>query len=233
MADNNTMMSSGLAGDSLLTHLNTTGDSRGALSKYASTTFIFSMSEQVSDLLITSLQDFFQSDELAKELNNKLSLVEKEICVVDQFSTDTTRFPQVVVSSLPVDGIPLSLGNRLGKETYEDEIFDVYGGHVTMNTTIELYDSGKPNVHKLADLVFLSLMQYIPMKLQAVKMTPDIAKVRFSNANKVTGTNLGGEIYKIPLTIPITAEWRQYMKIETVDAGGITETATKPSQPLK
>lgn len=225
----NPMMSSGLAGDSLLTHLNTGGDKKASISNYTGTTFIFSMSEQVSDMLITVLQDYFQATDLTKELNTDLAKVLKEVTVLDQFTSDSVRLPQVVVSSLPADSIPLSLGNRIGQETYEDEIYDVYGGNVILNTTIEMYDSGKPNVHKLADMVFLGLMQYVPMRMGQLKMTMDVAKVRFSNANRITGTNVGGEIYKIPLTIPIISEWRQYMKIETVDTATLISVPTKPS----
>ena len=229
----NPKMASGLAGDTELTHLNTTGDNRSEVSKYSGSTFIFTMSYQVSDLLIKVLQDYFQATNLTRALNEHLAKVNKEVNVLDQFSPDTVRLPQIVVSSLPVDHTPISLGNRLGKDSYGDQLFDVWGGQVTMNATIEIYDSGKPNVHELADMVFLGLMQYVPTRMKASLMILDVTKVRFANANRVTGKNVGGEVYRIPLTIPIIADWRQYMEIETVDADKMRTDPTKPSTPVK
>ena len=226
-------MASGLAGDTELTHLNTTGDNRAQVSRYTNSTFVFGMSYQVSDLLIKVLQDYFQATDLTKSLNAHLARVNKEVSVLDQFSPDTVRLPQIVVASLPVDHTPLSLGNRLGTDTYGDQIFNVWGGQVTMNTTIEIYDSGKPNVHDLADMVFLGLMQYVQTRMKASLMIVDVTKVRFSNANRVTGENVGGEVYRIPLTVPIISEWRQYMEIETVDSGTIRDVGSKPRTPLK
>ena len=228
MADVNLKLSSGLGGDTLLTHLNTTGDKRSEVSDYSSTTFIFGMSYQVSDMLIKVLQDYFQATTFTKSINNRLGRVNKEVSILDQFTPDTVRLPQIIVSSLPVDHMALSFGNRLGRDTYEDEIFDIFGGQITMNTTIEIYDSGKPNVHELADMVFLGLMQYVPNRLKSSQMIVDMPKLRFTNANRVTGTNVGGEVYRIPMNVPIISEWRQYMKIETVDTGEIRREATKP-----
>jgi len=233
MSDVNPKYASGLAGDTLLTHLNTSGDNRANVSDYSSVTFIFGLSEQVSDMLIKVLQDFFQATTLGTAFNAHLGKVNKEVNILDQFTPDTVRLPQVVVSSLPVDHTPISLGNRLGQQTYFEEIFDVYGGQVRLNTTIEIYDSGKPNVHSLTDIIFLSLMQYVPMRMGAAQITVDHAKTRFTNATKVTGDKVGGGVYRIPLVVPIISEWRQYMKIDTVDADTLRTTPTNPSTSLK
>jgi hypothetical protein len=224
---------SGLAGDTLLTRLNTTGDKRSEVSRYTGTTFVFGMSYQVSDYLIKVLQDYFQATSLTKELNERLGSVNKQVTVLDQFTPDTIGLPQVVVTSMPADSMALSFGNRLGRDTYNDELYDIYGGQITMNSTIEVYDSGKPNVHELADIVFLGLMQYVLMRMQAQQMILDTTRVRFTNANRITGDKVGGEVYRIPIVVPIVSEWRQYMKIETVDAGTIREVGTRPATALK
>ena len=233
MADVNPKVASGLAGDTLLTHLNTTGDKRSEVSTYSGTTFIFGMSQQVSDVLIKVLQDYFQATTFTQAINTHLGRVNKEVSVLDQFTPDTVRLPQIIVSSLPVDHTPISLGNRLGQDTYGEQLFDIYGGQITMSTTIEIYDSGKPNVHELADMVFLGLMQYVSMRMMASQMIVDTTKVRFTNATRVTGAAVGGEVYRIPLVVPIISEWRQYMEIETVDSEEIIEEGTKPDTSLK
>jgi len=229
----NQFPASGLAGDTLVTKINTTGDDRSDVNNYYSTTFIFGLSYQVSDYLITVLQDYFQSNDLTKALNTRLGKVHKQVTVLDEFTPDTIGLPQIVVKSMPAESMPISLGNRIGKDTYGDEIFDVYGGQVLMNTTLEIYDSGKSSVHELADLVFLGIMQYIPNRLQTKQMIIDQARIRFANATRVTGTNVGGEVYRIPLTLPIRSEWRQYMKINTVDIDTIRNVPTPPETSLK
>jgi hypothetical protein len=228
----NPKSASGLAGDTLLTHLNTTGDSRGSSGKYTDSTFIFGLSYQVSDLLIKVFQDYFQSNSLVKTLNTKLAKVNKEVSILDQFTPDTMRLPQIVVTSLPVDHIPLSFGNRIEQVTYDDHVYDVYGGQVNIGSTIEIYDSGKPNVHELADLVFLGLMQYVPMRMGTSQIIVDTAKVRFANATKTT-SGLGGDVYRINLTVPLISEWRQYFEIETVDVETIRNTITCEETNLK
>lgn len=225
---------SGLAGDTLLTRINSTGDQhRADVSNFYSTTFVYGMSYQVSDMLIKVLQDYFQSNDLTTELNTELAKVNKEVVVLDQFTPDTVTLPQIIVSSLPADHIPLSFGNRIGQETFTDsessteEIYDVYGGDVLLNTTLELYDSGKPNVHRLADIVFLGLMQYVSMRLGNAFMTLDLSRVRFANATRVTGTGVGGELYRIPITFGVRSEWRQYFKHHTVDVSAIRNSISE------
>lgn len=225
---------SGIAGDTLYSHLNMTGNQqRTVMGWYSGVTFIFGLSYQVSDMVIKVLQDFFQATTLGRDFNTHLNKVNKEVVILDQFAADTRPLPQVVVSSLPVDAVPLSLGNRLGQETYENELFDVYGGQVKLATTLEVYDGGKPNVHQLADVVFLAMMQYVPFRLGAMQMIVDVANVRFTNATRVTGSNVGGELYSIRLTFPIISEWRQYMEILTVDSAVIRAESTKPDTTLK
>lgn len=223
---------SGLAGDTALTYLNTTGDKRGGVSNYASTTFVFGLSYQVSDAVIKILQDFFHATELGRSFNTALAKVKKEVCVLDQYAQDTVQLPQIVVNSIPADNVQLSFGNRLGQDTYGDEIYDVYGGQVQMSTTVEIYESGKPNVHALADAVFLAFMQYVPDRLLPLLIIQD-RKVRFSSARRMPENTVGGEVYRIAFTLQLTSEWRQYMKIETVDMDKINVTATKPETSIR
>lgn len=218
---------SGVSGDTTYTHLNTTGDTQqGTLSPYTGSTFIFSLASDTSDRLIKVLQDFFNKDTLCKELNAKLGKVNKEVTVVDQFMIDTVGLPQIVVSSNPVENIAESFGNRIGQEQYGDELFYVYGGRANINTTIELYDSGKPNVESLADLVFLGLMHFAYYNLMQTAMFIETPKIKFTNATRSTNTT-GGEIYQIKLTLPIQTEWRQYFKIDTIDIEKIEQSITK------
>lgn len=225
---------SGVTGDTLYTHLNTTADQQNTVSGwYGGVTFVFGLSYQVSDTLIKVLQDFFQATTMGRDFNTHLNKVNKEVVIMDQFAPDMRPIPQIVVSSLPMDTVPLSLGNRLGQDTYNNEIYDVYGGQVRMAATLEIYDSGKPNVHQLADVVFLAMMQYVPFRLGALQMIVDIANVKFTNATRITGTNVGGEIYAIKMTFPIISEWRQYMEILTVDSDVIRAESTKPESSLK
>ena len=64
-------------------------------------------------------------------------------------------------------------------------------------------------------------------------MIVDVTKVKFTNATKVTGNNIGGELYSIRLTLPIRSEWRQFMQIDTMDMGAIVTESTKPETDLK
>lgn len=216
---------SGLAGDTLYNHINTTGDKRGAVSKYEGITFIFGLSESVSDRLIKILQDYFMIDTLGLAFNAALAKVNKEVVVLDEFNKDTMNLPQIVINAVPSDNVPLSLGNKLGMESFGDYDYDVYGGDVNHNVTISLYDAGKPNVQQLADIVFLALMQYIPTNMATTFMHVQ-PQVRFSNATKQSGDRLGGEYYLVRVTVPIRSEWRQFMKIDAVDTGTIRETAS-------
>lgn len=208
---------SGIAGDSLYTHLNTTGDGKGILAAYGGVGFIYSLASNTSDMLIKILQDFFQAYALGREFNAGLAKVNKQVTIMDQFAADTQPLPQVVVTSMPADNMAISLGDKQGQQAFDDELYEVFGGQALINTTLELYDSGKPNVEKLADVIFLSLMYYVHMHMQIQYLTIDKPKIRFSNAVKITDTGLGGELYRINLTMPIITEWKQFMQIETVD----------------
>ena len=220
----------GIAGDTLYTKLNTTADSTGVLSKYSGVTFIYSLSETVSDRIIMVLQDFFKAYPLGIAFNSALQKVAKQVNITDQFSADTIGLPQVVVNSMPMDTQPISLGNKLGKETYNDHIYEVYSGIVNINTTFELYDSGKPNVGKLADIILLALMQYVREQLKSTYMTLHL-NPRFSNPTKVN-TSVDG-IYRSTITVQIITEWNQYMEIETVDADTIRDVGAPPDTDLK
>jgi hypothetical protein len=218
---------SGVSGDTQYTHLNTAADTqKGTLSPYTGSTFIYALTGETSDRLIKVLQDFFNKDTLCRELNAKLGKVNKEVTVVDQYMIDTVGLPQIVVSSNPVDNIADSLGDRIGQEEYESELFYVYGGRANVNTTIELYDSGKPNVENLADLVFLGLMHFVYYNMMQTMMFIEKPKIRFSNATRST-TTAGGEVYQIKLTVPIQTQWRQYFKIDTIDIDKIEQSITK------
>ena len=218
---------SGVGGDTQYTHLNTTADTQqGTLSPYFSSTFVYALSGDVSDRLIEVLQDFFNKDSLCRELNNKLGKVNKEVTIVDQFNIDTVGLPQIVVSSNPIDNIPDSFGDRIGQEQYLDELFYVYGGRANVNTTIELYDSGKPNVEQLADLVFLGMMHFVYYSMMQTMMFIEKPKIRFSNATR-SSTTTGGETYQIKFTVPIQTQWRQYFKIDTIDIEKIEQDITK------
>jgi hypothetical protein len=217
---------SGIAGDSQVTHLNMTADvNRGDLGVFSGCDFIFGLSEGVSKQLIYVLQDFFQAVKLGKEFNDKLKRVNKEVVIMDEFAPDTQLLPQVVVQSIPVDHTPISLGNALGPATVNDQLFEVFGGTANMSTTLSIYDSGKANTCALADIIFLALMQYVPMRLGQQEMTVQ-PQVRFTNATKVTGPKVGGDVYKITLTVMIVGNWRQYLEIETVGTGSLQSEPT-------
>lgn len=225
----------GVAGDTLNTQLNTTANNGGSvLSQYSEPTFIFSLSEAVSKRMIDCLQDFFQVAPLAKEFNRRLWAVNKEVIVQDQFSvSDSMSLPQIVVTAVPADHVPVSLGNKLGTTEFNDHLFEEYGGMANMIVTLELYDSGKVNVCQLADIVFLSLMQYVKQALQSTYMTIQ-PQIKFTNAQKTNAGVIGGGVYKINLTVPVTAEWRQYMEVVTVTSGSISVTSTQDAvTPLK
>jgi hypothetical protein len=218
---------SGIAGDTLNTQLNTTANStESIISLLAGPTFIFSLSEAVSLRMIQCLQDFFQIAPLGRDFNQKLWSVNKEVIIQDQFNTDSQALPQIVVTSVPVDSVPISLGNKLGREEYNGHLYDVYGGNANMATTLEIYDNGKVNVSKLADIVFLSLMQYVKESMQASQMFIQ-PQIRFTAAAKINASPvLGGAVYRIPLVVPVVSEWRQYMEIITVGTAGITTEPT-------
>lgn len=217
---------SGIAGDSLLTQLNMTADvEKGSIATFSGCEFIFGLSEETSKALIYVLQDFFQATNLGKNFNEKLKKVKKEVVVMDEFAPDTQRLPQVVVRSIPVDHTPVSFGNALGMQVVNDQVFEIYGGLATLNTTIDIYDQGKPNTCALADVVFLSLMQYVRDRLQLQNLTIQ-PNIRFTNATRVNAALVGGELYRISLTLTIIGNWRQYLEIETVDADKIVAVPT-------
>lgn len=222
----NQRMGSGIAGDALQTVLNTTANNTQAvLESLSGPTFIFGLSEDVTSRLITFLQDFLQSNSLGKTLRERLGKVNKEVIVQDQYtSMDSQLLPQIVVTSVPVDGIPLSFGNRLGEEIYMDHLYVVYGGNVLISASLEIYDSGKRNVCELADLVFLSLMEYIPGRMKQVNMTVQ-PQVKFTKATKAN-TAVGGEVYVVTVSVPIIAEWRQYMEVNAVSTTQMRTEAT-------
>jgi hypothetical protein len=218
---------SGVAGDSLHRHLNMAADiDRGNLGIYTGCTFIFGLSEEVSTKVIDVLQDFFQATPIGRAFNERLKKSNKEVVILDEFALDTQSLPQVVVTAVPADNLPVSLGNRLGTETYGTQLFDVYGGLINMNVTLDLYDSGKPNVCQLADIIFLSFMQYVRDRLIPCGITSQ-PQVKFTKATKVNGVVVGGEVYKISLNVPVVSEWKQYLEIETVDVESI-ETQPTP-----
>ena len=221
-----TRAGSGIAGDSLVHHLNMTADiGKGQLSNYADCTFIFGLSEEVSKQFIYVLQDFFQSNKLGQAYNDKLKKTGKEVIIMDEWALDTQLLPQIVVKSMPVDNIPVSLGNRLGKEEFENQIFETYGGMANLATSLDIYAQGKAAVCSLADIVFLSLMQYVKDRLMQVNISVQ-PQIRFSSANKVTGVSVGGEVYRISLSVPVIGEWKQYLEIETVDTNSIVHQPT-------
>jgi len=219
---------SGVAGDTLNTQLNTTANNTKSVIELCSgPTFIFGLSEAVSERMIQCLQDFFQVAPIAQEFNRKLWSVNKEVIIQDQFSVmDSQSLPQIVVTSVPVDAVPLSLGNRLGQEEYNDRLYEVYGGNANLAVTLEIYDSGKVNVSQLADIVFLGMMQYVSDMMRATMMTIQ-PQIRFTNASKVNASPVvGGALFRITLTIPVVGEWRQYMEITTVNTTTIVHEPT-------
>jgi hypothetical protein len=225
---------SGIAGDTLDTQLNTTANNTAAkLALYGDTKFIFGLSEDISTRMIQVLQDFFQADSLGRRYNRKLGEVNKEVIIQDQFSVaDTQQLPQVVVTAVPVDALPVSLGNKLGEEEYGDQLFSVYGGNVTTNVILEIYDNGKPAVCKLADIVFLSMMEYVKEHMQISFMTVQ-PQIRFSQPTKVNATVVGGAVYKLTLSVPVVAEWRQYREIVAVESTAIQNDITGEDTQLK
>jgi len=223
----NPRSNSGVSGDTLYTHLNPTGDVQaGTLSPYSGSVSIFSLATDTSDRLIKVLQDFFNTDTLCKALNAKLGKVNKEVTIVDQYMIDIRGLPQIVVSSNPVENISDSFGDRIGYEEYGDELFYVYGGRANINTTIELYDSGKPNVEELAEIVFLGLSHFVYYNLMQTMQFIDKSKIKFSNATRST-TATGGEVYQIKLTMPIMTQWRTYFKADTTGIEEIEQTITR------
>ena len=219
---------SGIAGDTLNTQLNTTANStQSVLSLLSGPTFIFGLSESVSTRMIQCLQDFFQATSLGRDFNTKLHSVNKEVIIQDQFSAaDSQSLPQIVVASVPVDSVPVSLGNRIGQEEYNSHLYNVYGGNANLATTLEIYDSGKVNVCQLADIVFLSLMQYVKDSMESSYMFIQ-PQIRFTSVSKVNSSPvLGGAIYRITLSVPIVSEWRQYMEVVTVESSAIVNEPT-------
>ena len=218
---------SGIAGDTLVHHLNMTADvERGSMAEFSGCEFIFSLSEDVSKQVINVLQDFFQATKLGRMFNNRLKKVNKEVIIMDEFAPDTQPMPQVVVKSIPVDHTPVSLGNRLGMEPFGDQLFVVYGGLATMNTTLDIYDTGKASVCALADVIFLSLMQYVRDRLAQLTITIQ-PQIRFTTAQKITGLTVGGEVYRISLSVTIVSNWKQFLEVDTVSTDTI-ETQPTP-----
>jgi hypothetical protein len=173
--------------------------------------FIFSLSEEVSSRMVEVLQDFFNAYPLGKEFQDSLVKAHKEVRITDTNPTDQQQYPLIVVESIPNESVPVSLGNVLGYEEYNERNYVVYGGNANVNTTLRIYDTGKVGAGKLADVVFLALMHYAMMELKRsfIFLQP---QVRFTKPTKLTGTNLGGDVWMCTVNVPIVTEWRQYFE---------------------
>lgn len=218
----------GVAGDTLNNPINSTGDTAGVLDVYGGTSFIYSMSEEITTSLIEILQDFFMAYPLGKAFNDSLSKVNKSVIIKDTFSVDSQQLPQVVIQSAPADHMPLSFGNKQGTEQYNDKEYITFSGNLNIVVSLNIYDSGKPNVAKLADIVFLAFMYYVPMAMNRRFLFPQ-PQVRFTNPVKQTGNNLGGDVFMNTLTVPIISEWHQYFEIAAPELAEIRQEISNPS----
>ena len=206
----------GIAGDTLYQRMNLTADQMAEISLYTGVEFIYGLSESVSTRLIQVLQDFFMAYPIGKAFNAALKNVNKEVIILDDFAPDTQQLPQVVVNSMPQESMPVSLGNRVGREEYGELLFDVHQGLVNIATTWSIYEVDKPSLGRLADVLFLAFMQYVPYNMRRTGMTPQ-PKISFTNPGKLTGTKLGGSVFMSRMNVLIVSEWMQYMEIETID----------------
>jgi hypothetical protein len=217
---------SGISGDTLYSSLNIAAGNRATIDAFSSCSFIFTLSEEISNLTVEILQDFFKRYPLGITFNRELKKVNKELTIVASYSDQTQNVPQVTVESLPVDGVPVSLGNRNGLvEDAQGHLYEHYTGLANLNTTLSIRDTGKRNVAKLADVLFLALMQFVPfhMGTRFVNVRP---QVKFSNPIKETGSKLGGEIYLTKLNVIMDAEWHQYMEVVAPTVDGIEVDST-------
>ena len=216
----------GVAGDTLSKPINSTGDVVGVLELYAGMSFIYSLSDEVSNSIIEALQDFFMAYPLGKAFNDSLAPVNKSVIIKDSFSADAQQLPQIVIQSTPAEHIPLHLGNKQGMETFNDRVFETYGGNVNIATSLNIYDSGKPNVARLADVVFLAFMYYVPMVLRRRYMFVQ-PQVKFTNPTKQTGTALGGDVFMNTLSVPVITDWHQYFELATPEQDTIRTEMTQ------
>jgi hypothetical protein len=221
----------GVAGDTLAKPINTTADAGpganlGVLDVYGGMSFIYALSEEVSKSLVEVLQDFFMAYPLGAAFNTTLAKVNKSVIIKENFSADTQQLPQVVIQSTPAEHIPLHLGNKQGVETFEDKDYITYSGDVNVATSLNIYDSGILNVQKLSDVVFLAFMYYVPACLSRRFMFPQ-PQVRFTNPTKVTGQNIGGEVFRNTLTVPIRTSWHQYFEVAAPNLAALRYTITK------
>lgn len=214
---------SGVAGDTLVTTINTTAATdQAGIGVFGEPVFVFGLSEQVSARFIQVIQDFFNRNPLCRTLNTKLAKVNKEVKILDCFAPDTQSLPQIVVSSMPVTHSPISLGNRLGMQEVDGHAYMVYGGNLAIESQIELYELGKTNICDLADLLFLGLMQYIPFCMAQTQIVVQ-PNIRFTPASEYRKAAIDGEVFKLTLTVPVVSEWRQYMEIGSSDSPALGE----------
>ena len=231
MGDTNQRAGSGIAGDTLYTSMNPSGNRTGEGSQWGGIGFIYTLSEQVSEQLITIIQDYFQAYPLGQQYLAHLALANKEVVVTDEFVKDGVQLPQVVVQGMPADAFPLSFGNKLGYETYMDHKYQVYGGHAVFNATIAVYEGSMRSCKELVDILFLGFMYYIKIRLQTLFTWPEDSKLRFSNPTKMapasgTATGVGSEMYVSRFSVNLRTEWKQFFEIVSPEMAGIKHTGS-------
>lgn len=213
----------GIAGDTLYSKMSTAADRNGIITPAIRKTNIFSLASDFSDFLIKSIQDYFQYEETCRDINVKLAKVNKQITVLDQYALDTIGLPQIVVASNPVKHSAHSFGNRMGTEEYNGQLFEVWGGRANISSNIEIWDTGKPNVEELADLLFLGLSTDINNSLMVQNVFLDIAAISYTNAKR-SNMRIGGETFVITMSVPATSEWRQYIEHAPLEGEEIRQT---------
>lgn len=226
MSDVTTIAGSGLSGDTLYSSMNTVGDKTAEITNFTGVEFIYALSDQVSESIIEVMQDFFNAYPLGKTFQNRLKEVGKEVVVLDEFSPDTVNIPQIVVSGMPADNIPLGFGNKLGEIDYNGHHYVRIGGDANFNSTVSVYEGSMQSCKKLVDVVFLGFMFYIKMRLQSQQIWPEDTKLRFTNPTKVSsaGGNIGrvgGEVYSSKITFNIRTHWDQFFEVSGPDLEGL------------
>lgn len=218
-----------IPGDSLIAGINASAQhNTGSISSYTGPTFVFSLASDVTKQIIYAYQDFLNTNSLALAYRAELGEVNKEVLVMDQDQRlHSKELPAVVVNSMPVTGIPISFGNKVGvDEEIQGKVYTSYSGMANMSCTVELEDVSKQAVHKLADMLLLSMFVEVPDTLGRSQITIEPNTIQYTTASKQLGMAIDSNTYKITLSFKCLVQWMQYFEQNTNTVAGVSTTPT-------
>lgn len=187
--------------------------------------FFFMALVDLEELLVTSLQDWFQYSALTSEFRWTHDLKSK-IFILKEFSDDARNFPQVVPTATGASEHSLSLGNKVGFVEYDDdEVYLRFSGSFDVDVSLRVFASQPLQAKKIMDLLLLSLVYPLRRRLElrnVVFYPSSIMVTGFTQESVAEGLNyhLGTASFRVQIP------WTQDFKLESYD---LEEILIEPS----